>query len=108
MARKLARELGRENNVADNMFDTEVKLFEFLQTRRSLLCTAGELVRALNKLWSDHNCPRVTLQIWKYKFIANSLRTFIHRFLGGPFGLAKATPDNPALFGVPTRLGSLF
>ena len=31
-------------------------------------------------------------------------QTFIHRFLGGPFGLAKATLDR---FGVLPRLGSL-
>lgn len=31
----------------------------------------------------------------------------IQRLLGGPFGLAKATPGSPALLGVPSRLGTL-
>lgn len=45
---------------------------------------------------------------WEHKFIATqACRLPIHRLFGGPFGLAKAAPCSPALFGVPTRLVSL-
>jgi hypothetical protein len=49
----------------------------------------------------------VTLQGWMYKFSATLLLSDFHRILDGPFGLAKAIPDSPALFGVLTRPGSL-